>query len=60
MLYQTLLGGELEDLVNLEEAKALDIDGSALLVCLMVEMRVDSLDRVELLKLKVLYHHVGG
>lgn len=59
MLDQTLLCGQLEDLVDLEEAKALDVDGSALLIGLVIEVRVDGLDLVELLELKVLHHHGG-
>ncbi len=59
MLDQTLLCGQLEDLVNLEEAEALDVDGSALLIGLVVEVRVDGLDLVELLELKVLHNHGG-
>ena len=59
MLYQTLLGGKLEDLVDLEETKALNVDGSALLIGLVVEVRVDGLDLVELLELKVLHMTVG-
>jgi hypothetical protein len=59
VLYQTLLGGKLEDLVDLKETKALNVDGSALLIGLVVEVRVDGLDLVELLKLKVLHMTVG-
>ena len=59
MLYQTLLGGKLEDLVDLEETKALNVDGSALLIGLVVEVRVDGLDLVELLELKSLHMTVG-
>jgi hypothetical protein len=59
VLYQTLLGGKLEDLVDLEETKALNVDGSALLIGLVVEVRVDGLDLVELLELKVLHMTVG-
>ena len=55
MLDQTLLSGELEDLVDLEEAEALDVDGSALLIGLVVEVRVDGLDLVKLLELKSLH-----
>lgn len=59
MLDQTLLSGELEDLVDLEEAETFDVDGSALLIGLVVEVRVDGLDLVKLLELKSLHHHGG-
>jgi hypothetical protein len=59
VLYQTLFGGKLEDLVDLKETKALNVDGSTLLIGLVVEVRVDGLDLVELLELKSLHMTVG-
>ena len=56
MLYQTLLSCQLEDLIDLEETKTLNINGSALLIGLVVVVRVDSLDLVELLKHESLQH----
>lgn len=43
---KALLGGQLEDLVDLHQAQALDVDGPPLLVCLVVEMRVHCLQMV--------------
>lgn len=52
MLDQALLSGDLEDLVNLELAESLDVDGATLLVGFVVEVRVYSLYLVILLKVE--------
>ena len=46
VLDEALLGGQLEDLVNLEVPEALDVDGTPLLIDLMVEVRVHGLHLV--------------
>ena len=58
MLNEAFLCGDLEDVVDLEEPEALDVDGSALLVSAVIEVRVHSLNLVELLEVKRL--HMGN
>ncbi len=52
MLDKSLLGGDLEYIVDLELPKALDVDGAALLIGLVVEVRINSLDLIVLLKIE--------
>ena len=52
MLNKSLLGGDLEDIVDLELPKALDVDGTTLLIGLVIEVRVNSLDLVVLLEVE--------
>ena len=55
MLNQAFLSGNLENLIDLQVSEALNIDGSAFLIGLVVEVRVDLLDLIVLLKLEDLH-----
>ena len=52
MLDQSLLGGDLEDLVDLQVAESLDIDGTPFLVCSVIEVRVNSLNLIVFLEVE--------
>jgi|LauGreDrversion4_2_1035121.scaffolds.fasta_scaffold707642_2 hypothetical protein len=57
MLDQTFLIGDLEELIDLQMSKTLNVDRAALLVYLVVEVRVDSLYLIVLLKDKGLHNY---
>lgn len=50
MLDEALLSSDLEDLIDLEEAETLDINGAALLVSFVIVVRVDGLNLFILLE----------
>lgn len=54
VLNQALLGGDLENLIDLEETEALDVDGTALLVGFVIEVRIDGLNLFVLLEIECL------
>jgi hypothetical protein len=57
MLDQTFLIGDLEELIDLQMSKTLNVDRAALLVYFVVEVRVDSLYLIVLLKDKGLHNY---
>ncbi len=54
MLDQALLGSLLEHLVDLQLTESLDVDGTTLLVCLVIVVRVNSLNTFILAEFEVL------
>jgi len=54
MLNQTLLSGDLENLINFQETKSLNVYWAVLLVCAMVVVRINGLNQIILLKIETL------